>query len=439
MCFENAIMLRGALLVLCVGVAAVASSPQAAYIEALYKTSQGARISDNILEDASLDVPELVRKYRYPLEVHSLTTEDGYILEMHRIPHGRDRNNVPGSRPIVFLMHGLLSSSADWVLTGPGCAFAYLLAEEGFDVWMGNARGNYYSRRHVRLNPDALLSTAFWQFSWDEIGNIDLPTMIDYALAHSGRNRLHYVGHSQGTTSFFVMTSLRPQYNQKIISMHAFAPVAYMANNNSLLLRMLSRYANNIEFALSLIGVGEFLPNNNVMTWAGQAMCMDEVMLQPMCSNIIFLLGGWNECQHNATMLPLKLGHTPAGAAARQFVHYAQGISGKEFRRYDHGTILANRRAYGSWSPPRYDLSRITTPVFLHYSDTDPLAHVNDVNRLFRELGRPIGKFRIPMATFSHMDFIWGVNAEDLLYSRTVNLIKAMDVNGLDGLDDTLL
>lgn len=112
---------------------------------------------------------------------------------------------------------------------------------------MGNARGNTYSRKHVTLNPDALLNTDFWKFSWDEIGNIDLPTMIDYALNVSGHERLHYVGHSQGTTSFFVMTSLRPEYNSKIISMHALAPVAYMAHNTSPLLNFLAPHANSIE------------------------------------------------------------------------------------------------------------------------------------------------------------------------------------------------
>ncbi|XP_013190840.2 lipase 3 [Amyelois transitella] len=417
-----------------VSLAVAGRAPQADQIEILYKTLGGSgRISTNIIEDASLDVPGLILKYNYPLEEHTVTTMDGYILQMHRIPHGRDNHNTPGDRPVVFLMHGLLSSSADYVLLGPGCALGYLLAEEGFDVWMGNARGNYYSRRHTSLNPDSLLSTAFWSFSWDEIGNIDVPTMIDYALKVSGRERLHYIGHSQGTTAFFVMGSLRPDYNAKIISMHALAPVAYMANNQNLLLRFLAQFGNNIEFALSLIGVGEFLPNNNVMTWAGQSICMDEVVFQPLCSNILFLIAGWSEDQHNATMLPVKLGHTPAGSSARQFVHYGQGITGREFRRYDYGTRLANRRVYGSWSPPRYDLSKITAPVFLHYSDNDPLAHVNDVDRLFRELGRPVGKFRIPLTTFGHLDFIWGKDAKTLLFDRVINLIKSMDVNNFDG------
>ncbi|CAK1586200.1 unnamed protein product [Parnassius mnemosyne] len=410
-----------------VALAAARQLPQSAYIEELLQTSNfDPRHSDDLQEDARLDVPELVRKYNYPLEVHSVTTKDGYILEMHRIPHGRDANNTPNrKKPIVFLMHGLLSSSADWITMGPGTAFAYILAEAGFDVWLGNARGNYYSRKHLRLKPDALLNTAFWEFSWDEIGNIDLPSMIDYALEYTGKDKLHYIGHSQGTTAFFVMCSLRPEYNEKIIAMHAFAPVAYMAHNRSPLLNTLAPHAKNLESIGALIGIGEFLPNNKIMTWAGQALCRDEVVFQPICSSIMFLVGGWNEEQFNATMFPVILGHTPAGAAVRQFVHYGQGIADKGFRRYDHGS-LKNLRVYGSRKPPNYDLSNVVVPAFLHYSDNDPLAHVNDVDRLFRELGAGI-KIRVPMTFFSHLDFIWGIDAKTLLYDRVINLMRSVD------------
>ena len=55
-------------------------------------------------------------------EVHKVTTDDGYILTMHR---WTDR--LPGEvsiffrfgegvGPVVFLQHGLLCSSVDWVL-----------------------------------------------------------------------------------------------------------------------------------------------------------------------------------------------------------------------------------------------------------------------------------------------------------------------------------
>lgn len=129
-------------------------------------------------------------------------------------------------------------------------------------------------------------------------------------------------------------------------------------------------------------------------------------------------------------MMPVIFGHTPAGASVRQVAHYGQSIADKGFRRYDHGSFIANRRAYGSRRPPSYDLSKVTTPVFLHYSASDPLAHVNDVDTLWKELGRPIGKFRIPMTSFSHLDFLWGIDAKELVYNRVINLIKAMDING---------
>ncbi|XP_050664565.1 lipase 3-like [Leptidea sinapis] len=370
--------------------------------------------------------PDLVRKYRYPLEEHTVITPDGYILGMHRIPHGRDNNNEPKDKPIIFLMHGLLGSSSDFVLMGPGSGLAYILAEEGFDVWMGNARGNYYSRRHEWLRPDALLNTDFWDFSWDEIGNIDLPSMIDYTLENTGKNRLHYIGFSQGTTSFFVMGSLRPEYNDKIISMHALAPVAYMAHNRNLLFNALAPFSRNIASLANLIGMGEFLPNNIIFNWAGQTFCHDEAIFQPVCSSILFLICGWNVNQHNATMLPVIFGHTPAGASIQQFAHYGQGISANHFRRYDHGW-LKNRRLYGSSRPPNYNLKNIKTPVFLHYSQSDPLAHVNDVDKLFEELGQPVGKFRIADRSFSHLDFVYGIDARSYVYNRVINLIWSME------------
>ena len=68
--------------------------------------------------------PVIIAKDGYPVETHEVVTEDGYILELHRIPFGK---NSPGrNRSPVLLMHGILSSSADWVLTGP---------EKGFGVY----------------------------------------------------------------------------------------------------------------------------------------------------------------------------------------------------------------------------------------------------------------------------------------------------------------
>lgn len=56
--------------------------------------------------------PQIIRRHGYASESHVIQTEDGYLLTLHRIP--ASKNGTAGNQP-VFLQHGLLSSSSDWV------------------------------------------------------------------------------------------------------------------------------------------------------------------------------------------------------------------------------------------------------------------------------------------------------------------------------------
>ena len=129
--------------------------------------------------------PDMIAREGYPAETYTVTTEDCYILEMHRIPHGKSNVKDNKTRPVVYLQHGLLGSSADWVLGSSDSSLGmilllhtyfypyelkvykafivlgYLLAEAGYDVWLGNYRGNTYSRAHCSLDPASL---KFWRF-----------------------------------------------------------------------------------------------------------------------------------------------------------------------------------------------------------------------------------------------------------------------------------
>lgn len=67
----------------------------------------------------------MIRKYGYRGETHKVITEDGYILEMHRIT-GPNSNPNPENKTAIFLMHGLLSSSVDWIISGPQKALGEL-------------------------------------------------------------------------------------------------------------------------------------------------------------------------------------------------------------------------------------------------------------------------------------------------------------------------
>ena len=106
---------------------------------------------------------QLIKSKGYPCEEHFVQTTDNFILNIQRIPHGRNKNITRHKpKPVVFLQHGLLADSACWVFDFPKTSLAYILADNGFDVWLGNSRGNRYSRRNKNLSPDCF---KFWKWS----------------------------------------------------------------------------------------------------------------------------------------------------------------------------------------------------------------------------------------------------------------------------------
>lgn len=83
------------------------------------------------------------------------------------------------------------------------------------------------------------------------MGMYDAPAMIDYILNYIGQEKLFYIGFSQGTTQFWVLTSLRPEYNEKIKLMSALAPVAYTGHITGLL-RPLSFIVNIFKVRIKI-------------------------------------------------------------------------------------------------------------------------------------------------------------------------------------------
>ena len=76
--------------------------------------------------------PELVRYWGYDIEEHFVTTDDGYILGMHRIPYGSNGpTNSSTNRPAIFLAHCLVCNSAEFVFGPPSKSLGYILADSG--------------------------------------------------------------------------------------------------------------------------------------------------------------------------------------------------------------------------------------------------------------------------------------------------------------------
>ncbi|CAB3254442.1 unnamed protein product [Arctia plantaginis] len=384
------------------------------------RTANYNRAMDNFLTqlkvgivnvDASLNFRQLMTKYNRNTEVYEVFTNDGYVLSLFRIPG----NGTP-----IFLMHGLLGSADDFIIAGPESGLAYLLSEENYDVWLGNARGNKHSRRHIFMDPSEAL---FWDFSWHEIGVYDLPAMIDFVLEKTKRKELKYIGHSQGTTVFFVMTSQKPEYNSKVSMMIALAPLAFLSHAHSPVVSLLAPGTAILQTMSRGIRILEFQPDGILANVLKQMVCGSGTLAEIICRNAIFLLSGFDFAQLNVSNLPVIFSHLPAGASIKQLVHYGQNSLFNEFRQFDLGSE-GNFQRYGRSTPPSYDLSNIVTPVWMFCGRSDWLSARQDVDLLRSKLKRVAEVYYVPFETFNHVDFILAKDVKPLVYKRLLNILR---------------
>lgn len=80
---------------------------------------------------------------------------------MYRIPN----DNLPSNqkKDPVFLLHGIACTCSNFVSLGKS-SLAFLLANEGHDVWLGNYRGNEYSQEHINLT---VHDREYWDHRFD--------------------------------------------------------------------------------------------------------------------------------------------------------------------------------------------------------------------------------------------------------------------------------
>ncbi|KAL6431813.1 hypothetical protein ACFW04_007358 [Cataglyphis niger] len=361
---------------------------------------------------------QMIKRAGYPAEVHVVMTEDGYLLTLHRIPGGND--SLP-----VLLQHALLCSSADWVILGKGKALAYLLADQGYDVWLGNFRGNIYSRAHMSLSPSDL---TFWNFSFHEMSIYDLPAIIKFITNMKSQPLHTYIGHSMGTTTFYVMASERPEIARMVKMMISFGPAAFIKHFKSPMLINLFSYWREFQIIWRLFFHDEFLPQSDLLRFISKYGCDQNLDSKNICANLIFLICGYDVEQFDYSLLPVILSHFPAGISIKTFLHYIQIYQSDKFRQYDYGREK-NQLMYNSPEPPDYNLTSITIPIALFYGPGDWAIDVVDVKRLYDLLPNVVDLYEVPWPKFNHVDFIWAKDAPKLVYERVLELMKGKHLN----------
>ncbi|XP_052178527.1 triacylglycerol lipase 2-like [Diospyros lotus] len=350
----------------------------------------------------------MVETQGYTCQEHKVTTQDGYILSMQRIPVGRS-GETAGNRAPVLLQHGLMMDGITWLLSAPDQSLALILADNGFDVWLASSRGTKYSLGHTSLTPE---DSAYWDWSWDELVAYDLPATFQYVHDQTGQ-KLHYVGHSQGTLVALASFS-KGQLVHMLRSAALLSPIAYVGQMTS----PLARNAADKFLAETLywLGIHEFDPRGEAAVKLLKAICNKPDV---DCTQLLTSFTGPNCCL-NSSIVGVFLEHEPQPASTKNLIHLAQMIREGTITMYDYNEEEENRKHYGQARPPVYNMTSIPNdlPLFLSYGGKDALSDAKDVQLLLDSLKDHDGDKLVVqyIEDYAHADYVMGVNAKQAVY-----------------------
>ena len=371
--------------------------------------------------------PDLVKNILVPgysLEPHQVITDDGYILTLFRM--SKDSQKVDSSRPVVLVQHGLENDAATF-LQNQEDGLVYLLVNAGFDVWLGNNRGNKFSRDHIRLKLD---SAEFWRFSFDEMGKYDIPAFFKHIRKVTGQFKLSYIGHSQGTAQMFAALSdpeTRPKVAPYLEVFYALAPVVFLNQNKVPVPNFATYVTGAIRRMKDLLGINymdmgsckwdkKMVDRINKECVKNYKKCYKSLKWYDLDPSVL----NWA----NTGYLRMS---SPSGESMNSVLHFAQLIEKQNsdpyyFGKYDYGSEKENLKIYGQKTAPLYDLSLIQERVRLWFGSGDAIVTQEEVERIYQALTNADVQIK-ELPQWGHSTFHLAINSK-IYYTQLVKALQ---------------
>ncbi|KAK4708578.1 hypothetical protein R3W88_029503 [Solanum pinnatisectum] len=354
----------------------------------------------------------LIQSAGFPCTEHQTKTKDGFLLGLQRVSSRstivRGEMGLP-----VLLIHGLFMAGDAWFMNSASQSLGFILADQGFDVWVGNVRGTHWSHGHVSLS---VKNKEFWDWSWQELALYDLAEMIRY-VNNITKAKIFVVGHSQGT-----IMSLAAFTNPDIVDMVKAAallcPISYLDHITSDFVRRLVKI--RLDEVILALGIHQLNFKSNMGTQIMDMMCDGHIH----CDIWLSAITGKN-CFFNDSRIDFYLEYEPNPSSSKNLHHLFQMIRKGSFAMYDYG-MWKNLMRYNQPKPPVFDISQIPTslPLWMGYGGNDALADVIDVQHTLKELKSKPDLLYIE--EYGHIDFLLSTRAKTDVYDDMIRFFNSV-------------
>ncbi|XP_057964625.1 triacylglycerol lipase 1 [Malania oleifera] len=353
---------------------------------------------------------QLIRPSGYPCSEHTIETKDGYVLALQRVASRTGELRVRRGPP-VLLQHGLFMAGDAWFLNSIEQSLGFILADHGFDVWVGNVRGTRWSHGHISLSEK---DKKFWDWSWQEMALYDLAEMIHF-INSTTNSKVFFVGHSQGTIMGLVAFT-HPDIVEMVEAAALLCPISYLEHVNAqFVLRLVDLHIDQMIVAM---GIHQLNFRSDVGIQLLDSICDGHVD----CNDLLASITGKNCCFNNSRT-DFYLEYEPHPSSSKNLNHLFQMIREGTFAKYNYGP-WKNLKQYGHLKPPKFDLSRIpkSLPLWMGYGGNDALADTTDLQHTLRELqSKPDLLY---LENYGHIDFLLSVKAKQDVYNDMIEFFR---------------
>ena len=363
------------------------------------------------------DYKTYIAKLNLNLEEATVTTDDRYVNSLWRLT-SKNQSNRNGKS--VILQHGLLDGAFSFLILAED-SLPKKLCEEGYTVYLPYIRGTQFSRSH--LDYDSTLTSKYWDFSFDHMAQYDVPANIKYVKNRDGVEKVYYIGHSQGTLTFFLAYMNNPEFmEQNVAKFVALGTVPNVNNAPHFLIKLFEK-----SKILNLIPVKNFLTFPKEVGQVFVPFCTSKAKV--LCNKILSL--AFSGTHETGRIDYERLGkniylYEPGGTSLQNMKHWIQIYKAKRVQKYDYGNAIENLAHYGQITPPVYDLKKMkgySIPSIMTISDADPFSNPQDTLDFIDNIENKNVVNFLSLTNYNHIDYFWADSAITEIFPKVLNFL----------------
>lgn len=372
----------------------------------LHSTFLQSIIAYRFADELAPDIISLGQIAGVDVTSHHTLTKDGFSLVMHRLQSQQQCSPKKNDKKcVVLIIHGLMQSS-EALLCGGSNSIGATLSNEGYDVFLGNNRGNKYSYKHMTFDRK---DEQYWNFSLDDLVKYDVPAMIEYICSYTNSKNIVCIGFSNGSAQLLAALSTNSRLNDAVSLCIALSPAAKAKGfSNKHLSNLLTK--DNINRNVFRICGKKAMFSSSVYLW--QKLLTTQAF-QSIVQKSMKIIFGWSSSNISHSRRVEMFRHIFSDSSVKSVAQWFQIIKRKALSTY---------AADGSDDSKVYEISNIKTNVAVFAGGSDALIDPYIVEEELKKNNNHISTHIEP--SYEHLDLIWADDAHVKIFPKVMKLLE---------------